>query len=1149
MATTATEIQALYVAYFNRPADVLGLQFWLDRANEPGRSADTVANEFSNSNEYRDLYASKTSAEIVDAIYVNLFGRHAEAAGLVYWALKLDKGELNIGNVARIISQSAQNEDLVAIDAKVSAAEQFTASLTDAAEILGYSGDAANAVAKNWLAGVKDADTLAAATTEEALQAVSDSAVAAHNGETNVPKTFTLTTSIDTQNSSAGNDIINAALNAGAETFTALDKIDGGLGMDTINVVTLGNLATAAGATVKNVEVANIISSTTITAADVSTWTGLETVNITASGNIAGVVAAATTDINVANGLAGVSVDGGKNVTITNSTAGDVAVGGTTAAAGNVTVTNKFATGAVDIKGAGVLTATANDGAITFVNGTAVNATASEAVALATRVANVDAQTAATNAALAAGANSDTSGKAKLAAAAAVTALGALETAIAAATNVAADQTTLLSIGLATKTALAAGVITLEQKVQIDAAFAAGLVTTPAAARTAAQAIVTPLQTAAASTKAAADSADLLNDANAAAAKTAADAVVAADVAKAGLVDDVDVDATTNTALATATIKGNYGASNLVTDTSATQSTLTSVTLENAAASTLSGLGLTNVSAKGMVDNVTVTNTTVGHTQNFTLEGITAGTYQDANATTVNVVSNGAATNVLTGLSATLATKVNLSGAAGLNFGTTTFAATAEIDASANSGTNTIAIAAGQKYTGGSGKDVVTAGALLQTATVDGGAGTSDQIILTNAANYATTGAAKFLNFENLRLNGVVADISKFTGSTFTGVTLAGSSTISNLSAAQAAAVTIAGGAQTLDVGVKDATVVGNLDTLSITNSTAASILTLTANGVEQINITGSKGITIGSLAGTAAVTGIKFAGSGAVSLTTGGVALNVNTVIDASASTGTVMVTAATSTANGLKIIGSNTKDSTLTSNDLKSTLVAGDGNNSLTGGAGDDSITSGNGNNTVSAGAGNNTITVGNGNNTITSTTGADTITAGNGINVISSGAGNDVITVGTGYNLVTGGAGGDIITFGAHVTGVTDGVVMAAGDSLSAATVGAMATAAATDLTGVDVVTGLHTGDSINLVAMSNTFTGALATTIAGASGTTASIVRGGYDTATHIFTASATGADSMVVYDIDAAGANAVVEAIVLVGYTGAATAAAGIITLG
>ena len=91
-------------------------------------------------------------------------------------------------------------------------------------------------------------------------------------------------------------------------------------------------------------------------------------------------------------------------------------------------------------------------------------------------------------------------------------------------------------------------------------------------------------------------------------------------------------------------------------------------------------------------------------------------------------------------------------------------------------------------------------------------------------------------------------------------------------------------------------------------------------------------------------------------------------------------------------------------------------------------------------------------------------------------------------------------------------------------------------------------MQIGDTISLGAVVNTLTGATATTIAGATGNAVSLVRGNFATATDIFTTSATGSDTLLVYDINGATANDNVEAVALIGVVATGTVAAGVLTL-
>ncbi|MBR7748555.1 DUF4214 domain-containing protein, partial [Undibacterium baiyunense] len=78
---TAADIQKLYIAYFNRPADPAGLAYW----TASNMTVTQIANSFAEQAEYKSAFASQSTETIVSTLYVNMFGRPADAAGLLYW--------------------------------------------------------------------------------------------------------------------------------------------------------------------------------------------------------------------------------------------------------------------------------------------------------------------------------------------------------------------------------------------------------------------------------------------------------------------------------------------------------------------------------------------------------------------------------------------------------------------------------------------------------------------------------------------------------------------------------------------------------------------------------------------------------------------------------------------------------------------------------------------------------------------------------------------------------------------------------------------------------------------------------------------------------------------------------------------------------
>lgn len=185
MAIAELDIQELYVAYFNRPADVAGLDYWKDALDANPDALQELSHNFSTSQEYRDTFAGMDNRAVVNEVYMNLFGRAAETAGVDYWANLLDNRMVTIDNVVTQIADGAEGQDEVAFMGKIAAAALFTDRLDEPNEMAAYKGDAANDIATEFLATIKDLSSAADALDTDVVDAWIDRIVDAHTaGET-----------------------------------------------------------------------------------------------------------------------------------------------------------------------------------------------------------------------------------------------------------------------------------------------------------------------------------------------------------------------------------------------------------------------------------------------------------------------------------------------------------------------------------------------------------------------------------------------------------------------------------------------------------------------------------------------------------------------------------------------------------------------------------------------------------------------------------------------------------------------------------------------------------------------------------------------------------------------------------------------------
>jgi hypothetical protein len=261
-------IQGVYVALFGRPADPTGLAYF-NGVTKNGADLSAI-NNLAGEKEYTDRFAGQSNVQIVNSIYISLFNRPAEPTGLNFFVDALNKGTLNINNIAIAILDGAQGNDKTVAANKIASADLFTAALDTPSEIGSYTGANAAASARAWLSTV---------TTTAATQAQVDAQVKAIE----VIGTGGVTLNIDagaivspTATSAAlksgdGDDTINT--NAG-QNITAATTINAGFGTDTVKAAVAANYTTSATSLV-SVENLYLAANTGAVTADLTLTSGL----------------------------------------------------------------------------------------------------------------------------------------------------------------------------------------------------------------------------------------------------------------------------------------------------------------------------------------------------------------------------------------------------------------------------------------------------------------------------------------------------------------------------------------------------------------------------------------------------------------------------------------------------------------------------------------------------------------------------------------------------------------------------------------------------------------------------------------------------------------------------------------------------------
>ncbi|NBC50033.1 MAG: DUF4214 domain-containing protein [Gammaproteobacteria bacterium] len=133
----------MYVAYYGRPGDPVGVAFWANQLDAVGGNLDAIIDSFGNSQEYRDRYGATSEAALIDAFYQQTFNRSADAAGLQFYLGELTSGRMTLASIAKNIWDGASGDDALTVANKLQASKQFTNHV--AQEGLIYAADAIDA--------------------------------------------------------------------------------------------------------------------------------------------------------------------------------------------------------------------------------------------------------------------------------------------------------------------------------------------------------------------------------------------------------------------------------------------------------------------------------------------------------------------------------------------------------------------------------------------------------------------------------------------------------------------------------------------------------------------------------------------------------------------------------------------------------------------------------------------------------------------------------------------------------------------------------------------------------------------------------------------------------------------------------------------
>jgi CubicO group peptidase (beta-lactamase class C family) len=101
-------VQTMYVAYYGRPGDPGGVEFWSQRLAATGGELSAIIDAFGSSAEYNERFSALDNSGLVNNIYVQLLGRDADPEGSAFYVGQLESGAMTLASIALNIADGVQ---------------------------------------------------------------------------------------------------------------------------------------------------------------------------------------------------------------------------------------------------------------------------------------------------------------------------------------------------------------------------------------------------------------------------------------------------------------------------------------------------------------------------------------------------------------------------------------------------------------------------------------------------------------------------------------------------------------------------------------------------------------------------------------------------------------------------------------------------------------------------------------------------------------------------------------------------------------------------------------------------------------------------------------------------------------------------------